>query len=134
MFYLSEWIFEKPLSPCSGSYNFSIKNVCEVLLLHWVILVQTKYKNVIFYPAVWLPFMFSLDSPFSFASWNFSSEAWIPFFFPTKMRCRIKAWLEVRSKFLCLNASNQYRFLEAKACLSAAWMLGDHMFWERTLD
>ena len=40
-----------------------------------------------------------------------------------------KAWLEVKSKFLYLSASNRYSLHEVKAYLSATWLLlGDHMF------
>ena len=39
-----------------------------------------------------------------------------------------KAWLEVKSKFLYLSASNHYSLHEVKAYLSATWLLGDHMF------
>ena len=103
-----------------------------MLLLHWVILFQTEYKTVIFFcPAVRLSFVFSLDSPSSLTSWNFASGVWIPFLFSEekkkKNEMHNKAWLEVKSKFLYLSASNRYILHEVKAYLSATWLLGDHM-------
>lgn len=86
--------------------------------------ISTKYKNVIFsYPAVWwLSFVFSLElsllfSLLEFCLWSLNS---LPFFHKNEMQN--KAWLEVKSKFLYLSASNYDRLFEAKAHLAVGWL------------